>query len=99
MKNMEIIALSSDDKDHERIIKFLKFGMDYVKKNLKESKEILRNKEKTESILISDKKFKNEKLINVDEIVYSSFSKLENVLVDDVEFLFKFEKNPPVVAG
>ena len=32
MKNMEIIALSSDDKDHERIIKFLKFGMDYVKK-------------------------------------------------------------------
>jgi hypothetical protein len=79
MKNMEIIALSSDDKDHERIIKFLKFGMDYVKKNLKESKEILRNKEKTESILISDKKFKNEKLINVDEIVYSSFSKLENV--------------------
>ena len=51
MKNMEIIALSSDDKDHERIIKFLKFGMDYVKKNLKESKEILRNKIKWNDLI------------------------------------------------
>ena len=73
---MELQTLSSNNEQN-LIIKNFKREFDQYKKRLKQSKENLKNKEKLDSILISDKNNRNEKLISNEDIAYSSYDKLE----------------------
>jgi len=74
---MELQTLSSENGQNN-IIKNFKNAFDQYKKKLKFAKENFKNKEKLDTILITDKNNQNEKLINNEDIAYSSFDKLEN---------------------
>jgi hypothetical protein len=75
---MELQTLSSENGQNI-IIKNFKNALEHYKKRIKQTKENLKNKEKIDSILITDKNLQNEKLIYNEDIAYSSFNKLENV--------------------
>lgn len=74
---MELQTLSNEN-GLNNIIRNFKNAFDQYKKRIKQEKENVKNKEKLDSILITDKNNQAEKLINNEDIAYSSFNKLEN---------------------
>lgn len=78
---MELQTLSSENGQNI-IIKNFKNALEHYKKRIKQTKENLKNKEKIDSLLISDKQknqsLQSEKLIANEDIAYSSFNNLEN---------------------
>jgi predicted RND superfamily exporter protein len=74
---MEIHIMTSNDNNYNIMLKNFKNALDQYKKRIKGLRENYNNKQKLDSILISEKENQKEKLINNEELAWNQFDKLE----------------------
>lgn len=74
---MEIHIMTSNDNKHNIILRNFINALNQYKKKVKGAGEMIDNKTKLESILISKKENQKEKLINNEELAWNQFEKLE----------------------
>jgi predicted RND superfamily exporter protein len=78
VKNLEIDLMTSNNSNHNIIMKNYKNALDQYKKRIKSTREKNTTNENLNSILISEKvNNQKEKLINNEEMAWSQYEKLE----------------------